>query len=81
MRTLTKHLTEEEAALYVEAMCLDRLDMLENSIRHHVMECTYCKQELVEIKEMLEEGGMMKLPKNHPYFGRKGAQHNVQQTT
>ncbi|HTY12248.1 MAG TPA: hypothetical protein VMF88_14400 [Bacteroidota bacterium] len=65
------HLTEEEFALYVEAIFLDLVDMLEEPIRHHVMECSSCKRELMEIKDVLEGEKTVSDAKEHPFFARK----------
>ena len=65
------HLTEEEFALYVDAIFLDLVDMLDDPIKHHVMECYSCKRELLEIKDLLEEEKTVINTKEHPFFTRK----------
>jgi hypothetical protein len=70
MQRSKEHLTEEELALYVDAIFLDRADMVEDRIRDHVMQCHRCKKELLEIRDLTEgdkEAGQMK---EHPFFGR-----------
>ncbi len=55
MRNVTAHLTDEELALYADAITLGSLDRLPDEILHHVMDCTRCKMELMELLNLCEE--------------------------
>ncbi|MGA7161467.1 MAG: hypothetical protein WBZ48_10725 [Bacteroidota bacterium] len=54
MRNVTAHLTEAEFALYTDAIILNTLDRLPDAIQDHVMECTDCKKELMELLNVYE---------------------------
>jgi hypothetical protein len=52
MRKRSAHLTDEEFALYTDAIVLNSLDRLPTEILNHVMECTRCKKELLELIDL-----------------------------
>jgi hypothetical protein len=73
---VSKHLTDEEMALYVDAMRLERTRELPGRIEHHVSGCEHCKKEMLSLLELTDE-----LPYNreepHPYFDRVVRQRPV----
>lgn len=52
---MERHLTDEEIALYVEALELKKQERLSEAILDHVQECLECKMEIVEVWELIEE--------------------------
>jgi hypothetical protein len=70
MRKANAHLTDEEFALYTDAIILSSVNRLPNEILCHVMECTYCKKELMELQNLIEEQESHTHPETHPFFGR-----------
>ena len=52
---MERQLTEEEIALYVDALELKKLEGLPEAIVDHVQECLECKMEIVEVWELIEE--------------------------
>jgi hypothetical protein len=69
MRKATAHLTDEEFALYADAIILNSSDRLPNKILRHVMECNRCKKELMELLNLIEEQESHTSQKTHPFFG------------
>lgn len=63
-----RHLTHEAIALYVDALKLDRVDKLPDSIRNHVAECQRCKQEVIELESLVDDRVYRNLD-SHPTFG------------
>ena len=54
MRKATAHLTDEEFALYADAIILNSSDRLPNKILRHVMECNRCKKKLMELLNLIQ---------------------------
>ena len=54
MRNAASHLTEVEFALFTDAIILNTINRLPDDILHHVMECTGCKKELMELLNVYE---------------------------
>ena len=48
------HLTEQEIALYVDALVLDQQNQLPEEIREHVKKCFGCKVEVMEVGELVD---------------------------
>lgn len=64
------HLSETGIALYVDAIKLQRLSGLPESIRHHVKECIDCKMQILEVSALLESQPYdTTIP--HPYLDAK----------
>ena len=70
MRKAYAHLTDEEFALYVDAIILNSLDRLPNEILCHMMECARCKEELMELLNLVEAQKSHTRPETHPFFGQ-----------
>ena len=70
MQKAIAHLTDEEFALYADAIILDSLDRLPNKILCHVMECTCCKKELMDLLNLVEAPKSHTRPETHPFFGQ-----------
>ena len=70
MRKASAHLTDEEFALYTDAIILNSLDRLPNEILCHVMECIRCKKELLELLNLVDAQESYTIPDPHPYFGQ-----------
>jgi hypothetical protein len=70
MQKDTAHLTDEEVALYADAIICNSLDRLPNTILFHVMECFRCKKELMELLTLVEAEKSPILPQTHPFFGK-----------
>ena len=49
------HLTEEELALYAEALNRGDLSNVSSSIRQHIAECDECAMEAINISDILSE--------------------------
>lgn len=61
------HLTEEAVALYVDALKLDRLRMLPQSMVEHVQRCETCKVEITGLFSLLAEQEYSKVA-THPFL-------------
>lgn len=70
MRRATTHLADEELALYVDAIVLSLQDQLPKEILHHVMKCTGCKKELMELLDLMEGQDPRICSETHPFFGQ-----------
>ncbi len=66
---MEKHLTEEEIALYVDAIEAWKQDQLPAEILAHVEECLECKIEVVELLKLIEAQEPNIKPESHPYLG------------
>lgn len=63
------HLSEEGAALYVDAIFLEKLGRLPEDLRRHTEGCEQCQRKVVELREMMKEMAYSPaLP--HPYLDR-----------
>jgi hypothetical protein len=69
MRKTTTHLTDEEFALYADAIIFSSLDRLPDKILYHVMECISCKKELMGLLNLVEAQKSRTRPETHPFFG------------
>ncbi len=65
------HLTEEAVALYVDALKLDRLRMLPQSMLEHVETCETCKEEITGLFSLLAEEDYSKVTL-HPFLVEAG---------
>jgi len=65
------HLTEEAVALYVDALKLDRLRLLPQSILEHVERCETCKEEITGLFSLLVEEDYSQLT-SHPFLRETG---------
>jgi hypothetical protein len=65
------HLTDEAVALYVDALKLDRLRMLPQSMLEHVEKCETCKQEVTGLFSLLAEEDYSQLTP-HPFLEETG---------
>ena len=64
-----EHLSEEQIALYVDALELDRVSELPQMILDHVQDCFTCKEDIMEVASLVPpETWKRKRP--HPYFDR-----------
>ncbi len=70
MQKSTAHLTDEEFALYADAIMLNASYRLPSQILRHVMECTCCKKELMELLTLVEAQESDTRQETHPFFGR-----------
>jgi hypothetical protein len=61
------HLSQEDIALYVDAIKLDRSDQMQKELRSHVADCEHCKMEITELCSLLEEQEYSR-EELHPYF-------------
>ena len=66
---MRQHPTEEELALYVEALALDVQEQLPVEILEHVQECIHCKAELIELAELVNAQEPYICLETHPCFG------------
>lgn len=51
------HLSEEEIAVYIDALVLDVQDHLPEEMKEHVVECLECKVEVMEVLRLIEAIG------------------------
>ena len=70
MRKTTTHLTDEEFALYADAIIFSSLDRLPDKILYHVMECISCKKEVIDLLNLVEAQESPTRPAMHPFFGQ-----------
>lgn len=49
----TKHLTDEQIALYVDALKLHRVELLCKKIKTHAQKCPKCAPKVLELFEIL----------------------------
>jgi len=70
MQKATAHLTDEEFALYTDAIILNSSYRLPSQILYHVMECTRCKKELMDLLTLVEAQESDTRRETHPFFGR-----------
>ena len=70
MQKATAHLTDEEFALYADAIIFNSLDRLPEKILYHVMECISCKKELIDLLNLVEPQKSHTRPETHPFFGQ-----------
>jgi hypothetical protein len=70
------HLTEEDTALYVDALKLDRVHELPADIRSHVQACDRCKADVLALHEMMPNE-MYHTGMKHPYFDTTVHEPNV----
>lgn len=70
------HLTEEDTALYVDALKLDRVHELPADIRSHVQACDQCKADILALHEMMPNE-MYPAGMKHPYFDTTVHEPNV----
>lgn len=61
------HLSEEAVALYVDALKLNAVGQVPETIRDHVSECAECKTEVEELFLLLEDE-KYELNGQHPFF-------------
>ncbi len=61
------HLSENGIALYVDALKLERLHDLPETIRLHVEQCEECKMQIMEVSQLMNDKVYDKTMK-HPYF-------------
>ena len=52
-QTLKRHLTDEEIAIWVDAIAEDRVEKLPERIASHVEECMICKEKIIEISQSI----------------------------
>jgi len=64
------HVTEEAAALYVDALKLNRTDQLPSVLLNHVADCMRCKAEVMGLFSVLEDQKYDR-SEAHPYFDRE----------
>ncbi len=63
------HLSEEELAIYVDALKLNKVDSLPDAVLRHVSDCTECKSEIVEVSSLIDEE--YRRIDTRPYLTRK----------
>jgi hypothetical protein len=61
------HLSDEGAALFVDALKLNHINKLPHEIRDHVEECTVCKCAILEVYSLLDEAPHF-FSGVHPFF-------------
>ena len=66
---MSKHLTSEEVALYVDGIRLKRETELPARMVRHVSTCERCKQSVLELLELTRDLSYTDM-KAHPYFDR-----------
>lgn len=60
----TKHLTEEEIAIYADALNQGELESVPKHIRQHIKECDQCAEEVVAVEETLAQFNRANTNKN-----------------
>jgi len=68
-----RHLNDEGVALYVDALKLDKQNLLPAKVVEHVEDCQTCKATIFDLHEMLREQNYAELGP-HPFFEPKTAQ-------
>ncbi|HTR82130.1 MAG TPA: hypothetical protein VMM58_10920 [Bacteroidota bacterium] len=68
-----RHLTDEELALYGDAIVLEMQDRLPPTILIHVMECEHCKKELMGLFDVIEGQEPYVDGDRHPVLGRRSS--------
>lgn len=70
------HLNDEGAALYVDAIVLEKTDLLPEKMRQHVEGCEPCQRRIIELRDLMKEMGYTPaLP--HPYFSSTVRMHSI----
>lgn len=68
MKSATAHLSDEEFALYTDAIVLNCQSQVPKAIQYHVTECLECKKELLELQWLLEIQKSLFFLEPHPFF-------------
>ena len=73
---LPKHLNEEEIALYVDAITLNKQERLPNTLLQHVEECEECKSSIIGVVDIMKDQHIDPATQ-HPYFVEEQARTAV----
>lgn len=64
------HLNEEAVALYIDALKLNKVDLLPDDLLEHISVCLECKKAIMEILPFVENQRSV-AEDSHPFFGKR----------
>ena len=64
------HLNEENIALYLDALSLDKVEKLPVPVLEHVEDCMDCKTDIIDLFEIMRKNSENTINRKHPYFDR-----------
>lgn len=62
------HLNDDAFALFLDALVLDKVNLLPSMIRSHVEDCQQCKLEMLALYDIMKKNNVIRNAENHPYF-------------